>query len=388
MHGRRRSASDREVVGLIVLVLVSCMASPGTAQQVERSAKDDLTGDPAWAIQTSGTAASLRGLSVVDADVAWASGTAGTVIRTTDGGKHWKSVSVAAEPTLDFRDIQAFGANVCVVINAGSPGCIFRTEDGGATWRQVYRNESQTIFFDALAFWDTQRGLAVSDPQAGHYFLLATSDGGKTWEELPSDAAPRADQAEACFAASGTVLVAREEAHVWLATGGDRGPQHEPVARVFSSTDRGQTWQASETPIRAGESAGIFSVAFANVDHGVAVGGDYRDETNARNNVAITDNGGTRWRTAQGDPPRGYRSCVAIVQRQSERGFIAVGPTGCDVSFDWGNHWQPLSDLGFHTVAFAADGTAGWAVGGNGRVAKFVGHALLNQFPRSSPSPE
>ncbi|HEX6559976.1 MAG TPA: hypothetical protein VF021_10950, partial [Longimicrobiales bacterium] len=34
----------------------------------------------------SSSDASLRGISVVSADVAWASGTRGTVLRTTDGG--------------------------------------------------------------------------------------------------------------------------------------------------------------------------------------------------------------------------------------------------------------------------------------------------------------
>ncbi len=360
-------------------VAVCCVAS-GLAQDAPR--------DSAWKMQSSGTSASLRGLSVVDRDVAWASGTGGTVIRTTDGGKTWKSVSVTEAADLDFRDIHAVDADVCLVINAGSPGCIFRTEDGGTTWRQVYRNDEPSIFFDAIAVWDRQHGIAVSDPQAGRYFLIATADGGNTWSALPSDSAPLADQAEACFAASGTALVGREESHLWLATGGDRGPQREPVARVFRSEDRGQSWEVAETPIRAGESAGIFSLAFANVDHGVAVGGDYRDEKNSQNNVAITDNGGARWRTITGQSPRGYRSCVAVLKRTSQPCFIAVGPTGSDFSCDWGNQWQPLGDEGFHAVAFAPDGSAGWAVGSDGRVAQFAGQPLLEQHaPTDAKAP-
>jgi len=39
-----------------------------------------------WLVSGSGTVASLRGLHVVDADVAWASGSGGTYSRTTDGG--------------------------------------------------------------------------------------------------------------------------------------------------------------------------------------------------------------------------------------------------------------------------------------------------------------
>ena len=46
---------------------------------------------------------------------------------------------------------------------------------------------------------------------------------------------------------------------------------------MFHSTDRGRTWTATETPVKAGTaSAGIFSIAFRDRDHGVIVGGDYR----------------------------------------------------------------------------------------------------------------
>ena len=42
-----------------------------------------------WTPQESGTTARLRSLSVVGRDVAWASGSGGTVLRTTDGGASW-----------------------------------------------------------------------------------------------------------------------------------------------------------------------------------------------------------------------------------------------------------------------------------------------------------
>lgn len=42
-----------------------------------------------WQMQASGTTAGLRGIDSVDGMVAWASGTGGTVLRTSDGGSHW-----------------------------------------------------------------------------------------------------------------------------------------------------------------------------------------------------------------------------------------------------------------------------------------------------------
>ena len=63
-----------------------------------------------WIRQNVETKASLRGLSVVNEKVIWASGTGGTVIRTIDGGKSWKVMAVPGAEKLDFRDVEAFDA--------------------------------------------------------------------------------------------------------------------------------------------------------------------------------------------------------------------------------------------------------------------------------------
>ena len=54
-----------------------------------------LASAQSWAPQNSNTTASFRGISAVSADVAWASGTGGTFLRTTDGGKTWVAVPSA-----------------------------------------------------------------------------------------------------------------------------------------------------------------------------------------------------------------------------------------------------------------------------------------------------
>ena len=44
--------------------------------------------------QSSGVDVRLRGISAVDARIAWASGQQGTILRTLDGGALWQRVSV------------------------------------------------------------------------------------------------------------------------------------------------------------------------------------------------------------------------------------------------------------------------------------------------------
>src|SRR5690348_15485476 len=86
-----------------------------------------------WVNQNSGTTAALRGISLVNRNVAWASGTEGTWLRTSDGGGHWQSAHVPGARALDFRGLHAFDARIAVLMSSG-PGdksAVYKTVDGG-----------------------------------------------------------------------------------------------------------------------------------------------------------------------------------------------------------------------------------------------------------------
>lgn len=325
--------------------------------------------EPRWTPHPSRTRARLRGLSVVSGEAAWASGTGGTFVRTTDGGETWRPGTVPGASSLDFRDVHAFSAEAaCLLsIGAGERSRIFRTTDGGASWDMTFVNVDPNGFLDALAFWDPEHGLALGDPVDGRFVLLTTDDGGKTWNPKPTEEMPQASQGEGAFAASGTCLVVQGGRNAWFATGGAK------VARVFRSTDRGRTWTPHETPVLAGRpSLGIFSLAFRDADHGIAVGGDYQEPGKMGPLVALTEDGGRKWRLPTGRGPGGYRSAVAYVPGTQGRILVAVGPTGSDVSVDGGENWQQLGREGFNAVGFAGP-RLGWAVGEDGVIAKFQG---------------
>lgn len=72
-----------------------------------------------WIMQKAGTRAGLRGLSVVDAKVAWASGSGGTYLRTTDGGNTWTAAQVPGAEGLDFRGVKAFDATTALLMSSG-----------------------------------------------------------------------------------------------------------------------------------------------------------------------------------------------------------------------------------------------------------------------------
>ncbi len=320
-----------------------------------------------WIPQQSNTTASLRGLSVVSARVAWASGSGGTVIHTIDGGATWIADTVPGASKLDLRAIAAFDANTAVV--AATAGRIWRTENGGKSWTLVYENADSAVFLDAIGFWDAElgsarRGLVLGDPINGRFFILSSDDGGRSWREAPTESRPAARQGEGAFAASGSSLVMQGAARAWIGTGVN-------VARVLRTVDAGKTWTATTAPLAdATQASGVFALSFADGARGVAVGGAYDQPAQRERSAAVTTDGGFTW-TAGTTMPNGFRSGVAFVPRTNGPTVVAVGTNGTDVSYDGGRSWTLADTVGYHAVRFAADGS-GWASGGRGRVARFA----------------
>ena len=314
-----------------------------------------------WQKQNIGTKASLRGLSVVSDKIIWASGTGGTFLKTTDGGRNWTVGNVPGAEKLDFRDVESFDANTAYVLSIGDgeSSRIYKTTDGGKSWKLQFQNKNPKAFFDALAFWDSRNGMAMSDPVDGKYVLIATNDGGENWKILDMGNMPGAKPGEAAFAASGTCLITQGKNDVYLVSGGTD-------ARVFRSANRGLSWTVADTPIIKGTpGSGIFSIAMRDRLNGVIVGGNYEKPNEISNNLAFTGDGGKSWIAGKG--LNGYRSGVAYVDRKT---LIAVGSNGSDLSTDGGETWRNLDKENYNAVQ-AHGKNAIWAVGANGLVSKF-----------------
>jgi photosystem II stability/assembly factor-like uncharacterized protein len=304
-------------------------------------------------ITAPATKASLRGLSAVNAKVAWTSGAGGAIFLTVDGGRTWQGRSIAGN--LDFRDIQAFDEKTAVAMSAG-PGAqsrIYRTEDGGAQWTLTHQNKQDKGFYDSIAFWDRRRGILVGDPVDGKFTILTTSNGGVTWQPIPAAGMPAANEGEGAFAASGTSITVQPGGKVWFGTGGKLG------GRVFLSEDWGRAWTVVQTPIRHdSESSGIFSILFRDARNGVAVGGDYRKLKEASGTMIVSSDGGRTWTLANG--LTGFRSAIVTMQQV----WLATGPEGSDFSEDGGRNWRSIPSPGYHSLSKS------FASGFDGRVSK------------------
>src|SRR5215813_5525117 len=316
-----------------------------------------------WIHEESHTKESLRGLSVYSGRVVWASGTHGTYLRTIDSGQNWTSAQVTGAESLDFRDVEAFSEDIAYLLAAG-PGeqsRIYKTIDGGKHWEMQFTNHEPKGFLDCMAFWDSQRGIVVGDPVNGKFQLLTTDDGGQHWNYISPESLPPAQDGEGAFAASGTCITTQGKSNVWFVTGG-------AAARVFRSTDAGKTWGVSETLIVHGPaSAGIFSIAFRDAEHGVIAGGDYKETEKGGANLATSDDGGKTWKLVRRSQQKYFSAIVYVGGRYG--GVFAGGSTSIGFSTDGSFSWKQFKPAKVNAMG-SDHFSSVWTVGPEGSISR------------------
>ena len=323
--------------------------------------------DPTISNQVSGSEVLFIGISPVNEEVVWISGTGGTYGRTSDGGLTWETGVVRGADSLQFRDVHGVDADIAYLLSIGSgdQSRIYKTVNAGQNWELQFVNPEPEGFFDCIGFWDAQSGMAFSDSFDGVFYIISTDDGGVTWQRIPAERLPPARTGEGSFAASGHCLHVHGDSTAWIGT----GASEEGDARVLRTTNRGLTWTYSDTPIAGGSVSGITSVAFVDDSRGAVLGGDVTDMESREDNVALTNDGGVTW-TMAGRPgfPGPVYGAVYVPEAPVPT-LVAVGPMGVGYTVDQGESWETLSDDNHWSVAFASP-KAGWIVGTEGRIAK------------------
>ena len=323
-----------------------------------------------WKVQTSGIDTDLRAVSAaytpdakgIQVPVVWASGSNGVILKSLDEGKTWQRLHVKDGDALDFRGIVAFNASTAYLmsIGEGDKSRIYKTIDGGDTWNLQYSDNRKEFFLDTIACRSEKECFVLGDPINGKFLLLKTTD-GEHWSPLHADNMPPALGSEGAFAASNSCLTLSGDKEIFFATGG-------PAARVFHSADGGLTWTVVRTPILQGNpSSGAFSLAFDGEKHLIVLGGDYKEADNPDRASAYSLDGGLTWQLAARQPG-GFRSGVAHID---DGRWVAVGPSGEDITSDNGAHWKHTDSLNLNAV-FILDVLDGWAVGAHGTIARLV----------------
>jgi hypothetical protein len=322
----------------------------------------NVNAQPTIKILEFGKRISIRGLSVVNDNIIWASGSGGSVARSTDGGNTFNWIKVPGYEKNDFRDIEAFDSNTAIIMGITTPAVILKTKDGGKNWKKVFEDTTKEAFFDAMDFVDSEHGTLVGDPIGDYMFIAETFDGGESWRTLSRlDKIPMSANGEAFFASSGTNLKLIKSGGIFMATGGKE-------SNLYSFND------ITDQPIpimKGGTSTGANSIDYFNAKRkGIIVGGDFAKDTIAKNNCALFSYKSGKFSfTIPQTPPHGYRSCVIYLD---EKYLLTCGTSGIDISKDGGMNWELISKESFHVCQKAKKGKAVFLAGSNGRIAKLV----------------
>ncbi|MGI8950852.1 MAG: WD40/YVTN/BNR-like repeat-containing protein [Chitinophagaceae bacterium] len=313
-------------------------------------------------ILDSGRKISLRGLSVVNDNIIWASGNNGTVARSINGGKTFAWLTVKGFEQRDFRDVEAFDSNTALIMAVAEPAIILKTKDGGKDWYKVFEDTTKGMFLDAMDFANDSLGIVIGDPINNKIFIATTPNAGEKWFTAKGDDTilnPVSFKGEAFFAASGTNIAIHKNGNYFegaFVSGGT-------VSRIFYNE------KTELLPIIQGkETTGTNSVAidFA-AKKGVVVGGDFaNDKDTLLNCILINLKDSIQFIRPQ-TSPHGYRSCVAYISKNT---LICCGTNGVDISTDGGINWQLISTKSFNVCVKAKNGSAVFLAGVNGKIAK------------------
>lgn len=301
---------------------------------------------------------SIRAITPLDENAVWFAANNGRV-GLIDGATPKLATIQYEDSILAFRSI-AKTKKAVFVLSIANPAVLYKigvNNREATNIEEVYVEEAETVFYDAMAFWNDKEGIAMGDPTDGCLSVIITRNGGNTWTKISCDKLPETDKGEAAFAASNS-NIALHGNHAWIVSGGKR-------ARIFHSADKGETWEVFETPIIQGKAmTGIYSVDFFDDKTGVIFGGNWEAQEFNEGNKAITKDGGKTWKLVSNGKGPGYRSSVRFVPGTKGKGIVAVGSPGISYSPDQGETWEELATEGFYALEFVND-TVAFASGRN-----------------------
>ena len=240
----------------------------------------------------------LYGCDYVSGDTFVAVGTAGTVVRSNDGGLTWTATVTGVSSRLEDVTILAGGTGWA----AGASGVILFTTDGGASWSA--QTSGVTEAFRDIAALDELTAVAVGD--AGR--IVRTVNGGLTWNTVTSGTSN---------ALAGVYFI------------GPVGWAVGASGTILKTTDSGLNWSA----MTSGTSANLKDVAFLDTNTGWAVGTD--------SEIIVTGNGGTSW-TSQTPPLTGVTWRAIDVVSSSEAWIVGFDfySGRAAVTTDGGANWE------------------------------------------------
>lgn len=253
--------------------------------------------------------------------------------------KNQKQLKLSAEK-LQFRTL-AQNRKYFYAINIESPAYFFEIDKKTLTSKIIHTDTVKSAFYDALQFHegnfytfsDAEENL---DLKFFSFYYLNGKFNSKKYSNF------KLNKGEAAFAASNSNIAGFQK-WVWIATGGK-------TSRILKLNLKTEEIKSIELSFVQGtESQGIYSIDFYKDKFGIAVGGDYTQQSENTNNIATTFDGGETWQIQASGKNAGYSTCVKIRPGSKGKDIISVGDQHISYSIDYGKTWKKISnEKGFY----------------------------------------
>ena len=133
-----------------------------------------FTGTSQFSLLDSRVEEDLHCVHFPSLNTGYAGGLEGTLIKTTDAGRHWTTVDINSRE--DINDLFFLTGSRGFVV--GENNTFIYTEDGGESWQPV--SNLNAADYNDIHFVDSLNGFAVGHGMDGGVFCK-TTDGGATW---------------------------------------------------------------------------------------------------------------------------------------------------------------------------------------------------------------
>jgi len=367
------------VVSLLALVAVGLFA-----QQAQLTRVVTIAGDSTTKVITRGTIEYLPNgvIWIAGGEYPYATIGKNVAYRSTDHGATWTKSTLYTNSTLSspgVTGIAAKDANTAMVCT--STGEILRTTNGGTKWDTVSFYSPPDGFCNGIKFVSGDTVVAYGDADGSGLYVARSFDAGKTWTRVPNtNANLPGDSLNAAgagvFAGYATYGQAMDVygRTIWMTL---YNVTNDPPS-ILKSTDAGNTWSWFRVTLPSGAAQNYYfrSISFKDNNVGYAVGRRAYGTTSSFDNyLCKTTDGGRTWSdTISVEPGKSHTDAKPMVVKaiRGTNTVLAVGygTSGSKswISTDNGATWavintpSPSTSSDLRNFSFADD-KRGYAIG-------------------------